>query len=371
MKRIVICCDGTWNKPDNQKDKDSDQPTGAGSGGDKKKIIPLATNVVKLAEAVKPEATDDRPQLLYYDPGIGTSGCWLRKLRDGATGHGLRDNILKAYHYLATVYEAGDELYFFGFSRGAFTVRRVAGLVRNCGILRSDALDQIDRAYKLYTSTADSSYPTEREATLFRRTYAVEEVTPIHFIGVWDTVGTRGNPLVFNWATQCLFEGRNFHDSLLSSKVRYAYQALAIDERRLLFKATLWTKQPHAGNQTLEQRWFAGSHCNVGGSYDVTGLSDIALNWLVGKARDCGLDMEPIKTHPNPLEPYKNSRKWYYLIWFPRYRMIAAPGKNANPTFEMIDESVKEKYLGDATYRPKNLEDYFSRYPEEKPFPKA
>lgn len=351
MKRIIICCDGTWNRPDRTE-------------GD----VPVATNVVKIAEAVMPSTDDGIAQKLYYDPGVGTSGHLLRRMYDGATGSGLKQNIIEAYRYLIDLYEPGDQLFFFGFSRGAYTVRRAAGLIRNCGVLRRESREMIDQAYRLYTSNSAASHPALKEATLFRRTYAVEDITPIHFIGVWDTVGTKGNPLIYNFWTHYLFFSRNnFHDTLLSTKVKNAYQALAIDEKRFLFNATLWNQQANAGGQTLQQAWFAGVHSNIGGGYTTTGLSDIALNWMAEKASMCGLKLEPIVVHPDPREKCRESRKWFYLLWFPRYRKIAKPKPDEGLTCEAVHQSAKSKYRDDPTYRPKNLEDYFTRFPDQRP----
>lgn len=341
MKRIVICCDGTWNYPDKNKQG-----------------IPIPTNVVKVAEAVKAKAEDGVVQLMYYDPGVGTSGSKLQRLFDGATGNGLSDNICKAYHFLVLNYVEGDELFFFGFSRGAFTVRSLAGLIRNSGILWSVAIDMLERAFSLYRSRSAASHPREKEATLFRRTYAVSDIVPIKFIGVWDTVGSLGNPLLLNG----FFSRRQrFHDTQLSSTVANAFQALAIDEKRLHFKATLWQKQAHATNQNLEQVWFVGAHSNIGGGTTGTGLSDLALEWLCTKARLCGLDLKAIEPHPDLLEPVNESRKGFYRLIPKYYRPIAKSTTDQGATNESLHPSVLRRHTEDAGYRPKNLEAFFTR----------
>jgi len=161
-------------------------------------------------------------------------------------------------------------LYFFGFSRGAFTVRSLAGLVRNSGILRREEISMAEKAYKLYKSKKSSTHPKAIEATLFRKTFAVQDKTPIKFIGVWDTVGSLGNPLLINDILSKLSISvwmNSFHDTELSSIVENAYQAFAIDEYRRNFKATVWQKQDNSVKQTLEQAWFVGSHSNIGGVY--------------------------------------------------------------------------------------------------------
>lgn len=348
MKRIIICCDGTWNTPDKQE-----------SG------IPIDTNVVKAAQAVREKDAKGVRQLMYYDPGVGTSGSWFKRVYDGATGGGLSRNILEAYRYLIFNYELGDELFFLGFSRGAFTVRSLVGLIRNSGILLPKHIYMLNHAFKLYRSGRKSTHPKEKEATLFRHTYSVSDITPVKFIGVWDTVGALGNPLLVKWLR---VRGNQFHDTDLSSTVESAYQALAIDEKRRHFRATMWHQQEHAkGRQTLEQVWFAGVHSNVGGGYARTGLSDIALAWLFDKAHASGLECDSIPIQPDPLQPREESRKGFYRLIPPFYRPIAKDEPNKGPTFESLHRSVLERYRQDSTYRSKNLEDYFRRFPEKKP----
>ena len=172
MKRIAIFCDGTWETPDENVDGKLCQ-----------------TNVVKMANALSETSDDGKTQLLYYETGIGSEGNLTERIYDGATGYGISENILKAYRFIIKNYEAGDELFFFGFSRGAFTVRSLAGLIRNSGILKRENIELIPRAYSLYQSRKPEHQPREVEATLFRRTFAVAEMTKIKFIGVWDTVG--------------------------------------------------------------------------------------------------------------------------------------------------------------------------------------
>lgn len=346
MKRIVICCDGTWNTPDKNKEG-----------------IPVPTNVVKIAQAVTQTDKDGTVQLMYYDPGVGTSGSWLRRACDGATGSGLSHNILEAYRYLISNYASGDQLFFFGFSRGAFTVRSLAGLIRNSGILRPNADDLVDRAFALYRARRLSTHPKEKEATLFRRTYAVSDVTPIRFIGVWDTVGALGNPLLLRSIPT---PRHRFHDRRLSSTVKHAYHALAIDEKRPHFKATMWHQQPHAQNQSFEQVWFVGVHSNIGGGYPFTGLSDIALEWMADKARLCGLEIEKIMTQTDQLK-LERSRKGFYLLFPPLYRRIAKADPKKGLTNESLHPSVIDYYKKVSSYRPKNLVDYFKHHPDLRP----
>jgi uncharacterized protein (DUF2235 family) len=165
-KRLIVCCDGTWNFAD----QDS------------------KTNVIKVARAI-PKKADGVEQRVYYSPGVGTRR-W-ESLRGGAFGMGLSSNVMDAYRFLIDAYEPGDELYLFGFSRGAFTARSLAGLIRNAGILRQENAHRIKDAWRLYHDRNEKPNGTASE--LFRGTYAYE--TGVHFIGVWDTVGSLGIPV--------------------------------------------------------------------------------------------------------------------------------------------------------------------------------
>ena len=264
-RRLVVCCDGTWNKPDQLR---------GGSAA--------PTNVTKVALGVAPKDENGVAQLLHYQRGVGTRR--FERLRGGAFGVGLSRNIQDCYRFLVERYEPGDELYLFGFSRGAFTARSLAGLLRNSGILRAQHVDRIEDAYRLYRSRADHAHPTGIEAEIFRRMYSHED-PEVRFVGVWDTVGSLGIPLPIPHVN----ERWGFHDTALSSRVRFAYHALALDEKRGPFEPTLWEQKADAGDQTLEQVWFAGVHSDVGGGYREPELAEIALLWMVERARATGL----------------------------------------------------------------------------------
>ena len=172
-KRLVICCDGTWNTPDQA------------DGG-----RPAPTNVAKVALSVSPSDHGNVEQRVYYQHGVGVSR-W-EHIRGGAFGFGLSRNVREAYRFIVENYKSGDELYFFGFSRGAFTARSVVGLIRNAGVLRRENAARIDEAYALYRDRA--VHPNDVESQLFRRSYSVEP--RIRFIGVWDTVAGAGKHCV-------------------------------------------------------------------------------------------------------------------------------------------------------------------------------
>ncbi len=343
MKRIAIFCDGTWNTPDEMENGK-----------------PCQTNVVKMASALSHHSLDGSPQVMYYHNGVGSEGSIFKKIFDGATGTGISENILQAYQFIIQTYEPGDELFLFGFSRGAFTVRSLAGLIRNSGILAVENLDQIPRAFSIYHSRHPRYQPREIESTLFRRTFAVEEVTLIKFVGVWDTVGALGNPLFL----KSIASRRNqFHDTELSTKISFAFHAMAIDEKRKNFEAALWHQQPGVKNQVLEQVWFTGVHSDVGGGYAEAGLSDIALQWMASKAQSCNLQLDDMKLGPEAMAPKHESRTGFYQLQSEFVRPIGVEVSGNGSTNEFLHPSVVERFKNDRHYRPKNLVDYFNRHP--------
>lgn len=271
-KKIVVCCDGTWNR--------ADQKTSAGR--------PVPTNVTKFALSVAPESSDGLEQRVYYQEGVGVRAS--ERIVGGAFGLGLSRNIRAAYRFLVETYEPGDILYLVGFSRGAFTARSLAGFIRNAGILRPEHSNLIDKAYTLYRKRSSATHPNSVAARLFRSSYSRE--ADIHFIGVWDTVGANGIPLS-GWRLINVINRRwQFHDTQLSGTVKNAYHAIAIDEKRRPFEPTLWTR-PERGrledDQRVRQVWFSGVHSDVGGGYEETGLSDISLQWIAASAEKDGL----------------------------------------------------------------------------------
>ncbi|MFW0795031.1 DUF2235 domain-containing protein [Gordonia sp. CPCC 205515] len=349
-KRLIVCCDGTWNV-----------------FGQKH-----PTNVVKLYEAIGSADDDGVRQERIYVAGVGTKP-WQR-IRGGVLGWGLSKNLKEAYRKLVEAYEPGDEIFLFGFSRGAYTARSLGGFIRNSGILKREHMDQADAAFDLYRDRDKSSAPRQEQATEFRQKYSHE--TPIRFIGVWDTVGSLGIP-IDGWKFAEKINRRwAFHDTQLSTTVQAAYHALAIDEKRRPFGPTLWTPQPdRPEGQIIEQVWFSGVHCNVGGGYADSRISDIPLVWMMGRARHHGLffSENPVTGTPVTTElaatsitdviarflnstdafavPLQESRKGFYRAFKPLVRQLGS----VDGEHEYAASSAKRRLDRVDTYDPANL----------------
>lgn len=292
MKKLIVCCDGTWNTPD-QRQND----------------IPAPTNVVRLHNCLASPTEINQEQRHYYHTGVGTEGSALERIAGGAYGSGISKNVMSAYSWLAHNYAVGDQIYLFGFSRGAFTVRSLAGFIGRCGLLDltevkpGDAWKRIELAYeKIYQAPAGYQPTLPTDWATFPVDPGLKKI-PIHFIGVWDTVGALGVP--DDLALLDLMDNPKkweFHDTQLGSHIRYARHALAADEKRGVFTPTLWTdEQDRPLNEAdqpgqparVKQLWFPGVHADVGGGYAECGLSDIALQWMIDEAQAVGLKFRP------------------------------------------------------------------------------
>lgn len=275
-RRLALFFDGTWNR------RSSD------------------TNVLKLYDLtaaqrqfrkflwrrMKEEARPGQPkvqQLKFYHEGVGTR--WGEKIVGGTIGCGLSSIIRDGHLWLSEHYQPGDEIFIFGFSRGAYTARSLVGLIRKCGIPRIASEALVREAYQIYREK--KWHPDGREAVAFKNTFSWTDVR-VKFVGVWDTVGALGIP-----AHGIRFgkEYYTWHDTELSGMVQNAYHAVAMDEHRPAFAATMWSKakKPKKG-QHVEQRWFPGAHADVGGGYSDGILQQIPLRWMQQKAAAYGLE---------------------------------------------------------------------------------
>ena len=372
MKRLALFCDGTWNDPDSD------------------------TNVSRLHGWVAPQDGQGVRQMAKYLTGVGLKP--FERLLGGTVGKGLSANVLEGYAWLVQHYDEGDEIYLFGFSRGAYTARSVAGMIVKCGLLRRGANTTVAKLYERYRAGKDrrAMYTIELDKLAGRPIDEEERQllehsrrVPIRMIGVWDTVGALGVP----W-THAPLVGRSrfyFHNTNPSVLFEHAYQAVAVDEHRGPYKPALWTRftpdvpdrpdpavpalpQATAGPRTVtEQRWFAGAHCNVGGGYQGDVLRNLPLAWIQGKADALGLAFtQRIALHGNEFsaratDSYAAFMKGAYRAVSSRFqRPIGAParkvkGGSSTPLDEWIDASVFEKWRADPAYRPANLREFLQR----------
>ncbi|MFF2557163.1 DUF2235 domain-containing protein [Nocardia sp. NPDC058058] len=272
MKRLVVCCDGTW----------------------KAESSTTVSNIVKIAQTVCHAGADREGhpigQRVYYISGPGARGFTSDRLLGGAFGLGLEANLSAAYWQLALNWEPGDEIFIFGFSRGAYTARSLAGMINRLGILTYKAM--IDGKYpdalKIYhTRKVNPDDPDPPEWAEFRRANCYPDPVVINFLGVFDTVGAMGIPGITAWR-------HRFHDVRLSRTVRCARQALALNERRRAFEPCLWEvpveiDEKYRRTDRVKQVWFEGVHSDIGGGYPECALSDITLHWMIREAEAEGL----------------------------------------------------------------------------------
>jgi uncharacterized protein (DUF2235 family) len=333
MKRLVICSDGTWQDL----------------------TSPYPSNVVKLAQSVKPIASDGIAQIVFYDEGIGTES---KKVLGGATGLGIDRNIEDAYRFLSLNYVAGDEIYLFGFSRGAYTVRSLGGMIYCSGLLDRPHVTKTHEAYELYRNRGIK--PKDKVAREYRESYG--ERVPITLIGCFDTVGALGIPGIpaFSKFHDQLNKRYRFHDTTLNHSIQNALHAMAIDEIREIFDVTPMKKNPDAPNQRVIQKWFPGEHgCVGGGTEEHSGLSDAALQWMIDSIGnlELGLDLDPsvIPTgiNPNYKCDFKND------IGF--FKLAGIKLRDVGDAIEDLHESAVNRLKGRKDYRPKNLQNIISK----------
>jgi uncharacterized protein (DUF2235 family) len=357
VKRIALFLDGTWNNVDDN------------------------TNVFRLKSlcAKSPE------QLCYYSAGVGTQ--MGQRLTGGLFGIGLNDEVERAYQWLVEHFEPGAQIFIFGFSRGAFTARSLAGFISKCGLLKQGSPISMTQLYARYrrgdapsiltlAHVIDSELlPEDRWIKKYSRSI------PLWFQGVWDTVGALGVPLP--WLPNASTKDFAFLETDLRINDTHAYHALAIDEHRKAFAPTLWTKVSSKDGigpeprslERVEQRWFVGAHANVGGGYENDLLAQIPLSWLMDKARLHGLvftDDVVIDGDANTCsirDSYAEMARGAYKVLTlnkPFFRTIGAEPIDTSTSVtttinETIDASVFQRWQKDANYRPKNLMEWAQR----------
>ncbi len=380
-KNIIVCCDGTGNQ-----------------------FGPENSNVVKLYTCL----TVDREQVAYYHPGVGTMGApnrstWIGKqssrIAGLAFGLGLTENVAGAYKFLMDHYADGDHIYLFGFSRGAYTVRALAGALYMYGLLCPGNEGHLPYLLKMFSDESRRAYNKEGtkqvqqsvDSRAFRETFS--RVVPIHFLGVWDTVSSVG------WIydpVKLLFEGQN-------PIVRKGRHAISVDERRCFFQDNLWgpplppeetplLREKYESSvdqrQDILQVWFPGVHSDVGGSYKQceSGPAMNAFRWMLEEAEADGLELHPCKrkailghgaaeypalsalnqTAPPHTRFHPSlTWKWWPLELFPHkyfdqngkrhWRWVPWPHRRELPDGALLHPSVPERLAANPKYRPSNL----------------
>jgi uncharacterized protein (DUF2235 family) len=420
---LVLCFDGTWNN------------------------LKSNTNVSRLYSEIADGSTGFAKQRKFYDEGVGTH--WYDRVSGGATGAGLDKNIRLGYAWLATNFETerdthydsaaftpdptrkpngdlptapkhssgvdfltGSDLYLIGFSRGAFTARSLGGLINYLGIPRIDPakLAEPDKplaeqqaildAWDLYQTRPgpddldaikkggasddlrQKCRDHEDAVARYRASSATRYPVRIHFIGVWDTVGALGIPRVA-WLPKP--KTYQFHDTKLGEAIRNAYHAMAIDEHRQEYKATLWTDNGLKTIENIHQRWFPGAHADVGGGYEDDLLPAKPLLWLAQSAARCGLEFvddrgtvqtasgAPAAVAATPgafdligteyMSPVHDSYAAFLGGFYKSVQFVpGAPGRvyrrmlvAADGMAQEIDETAFQKWKSDPEYRPPNL----------------
>jgi uncharacterized protein (DUF2235 family) len=335
MKRIIICADGTWNQRDQIDEKT-------------KKRHP--SNVTKVARGVLSRDRRGTDQVVYYHDGVGTAGG-LDRYTGGAFGKGIEDNIRDLYRFILYNHEPGDELYFFGFSRGAFTVRTLAGFMKLIGLIEKDCDYFVPDLYACYEKRKGPGTPEWQYA--HRHIPRTSACPTIRFIGVWDTVGALGAP---GFLGQLFNKDKyQFHDVGLHPEIENAYQALAIDERRKPFMPSIW-QRPSNWSGNLEQAWFAGVHSNVGGGYSPDGLANEALHWIVEKAEGLGLEFDhEYLVHFKPCfnSVLQDSMTAAYKVMGPHVRPI---GQHLGDGERLHRSAIDRRNDAASNYHPVNLE---------------
>jgi uncharacterized protein (DUF2235 family) len=369
MKNIAIFCDGTWQ--------------------DLGQNIP--TNVARLARSVAGQttATATTPacdQVVYYDDGVGVGQGVLdgaTRLIGGGLGQGLDDKIAHAYNFLCLNFQPCDRIYIFGFSRGAYTARSLAGMLRRCWIVKRENASETDAALELYRNNSsdtpevlkfkqDYCHPADAfvaergadpVATAKSLNAAPQFWGHIQYVGVWDTVGSLGIPTTLPFSS-IVDDKYRFHDTSLSRFVLSARHAVSIDERRSTFAPTLWDNidalniNAFAGNlpygsRPYQQSWFPGRHSGVGGGDDDGGLSISPMLWIAEGATAAGLEFNPAALNlpplPNCCAPFVVVKQTVSTL------VIAAAGEGdrAGPAnFVEISDAARTRWTNVSDYRP-------------------
>ena len=371
MKRLIFCFDGTWNK-----------------------LLPdVATNVVLTAASIDRIDPADVPQVIHYDEGVGTGD--FEQIRGGMFGYGLMDNVREAYRFLVFNYDPGDEIFVFGFSRGAFSARTFIGFIRHVGPLHRLHVGRIDEAVGLYEDRLKGKDGSAEAMRKFRSMYSDKvcigqgdedwrcsnvphymsgsaPLMTIKYLGVWDTVEAMGIPKIIpgsDWFNR----EYDYHDASLDTFVESARHAVAIDERRKLFPVVRFddVDQLNASrgfdssndDAPYQERWFPGVHGSIGGGGDIRGLSDDALMWVLSGAKRAGLRLDTARgtrihgLRPDPFAPLVNEADPEFSVT----GLIKGDRDGPQHLWQLSNSAIRRwrtpaSALGGEAYRPGTLD---------------
>ena len=369
MKRIVFLCDGTWNNFDREN----------------------PTNVIRTSQALRLRDDHGHSQIPLYFHGVGT-GMHLDRFFGGAFGRGLMANVVAAYRNLVFLYEPGDEICVFGFSRGAHTARSLIGLIRSTGILDRQNLHLMPQILERYSLKSKETHPGSEDSHRFRLSISPHFATSkreqrwrkgrwnqdsvlvkIPFVGLWDCVGSLGVPHHLNEfpLLDRIHLQNDFHDTQITKLVKRSRHAVALDERRpsfepLLMKNSITHIEARKNNtDTHQELWFPGTHGAIGGGGEVTDISSITLSWIIQGAEKAGLSfddsmLKTIEREHNPLghiRPFRKQRKGLkhtILRWGSRDR-------DGPESLEDLHDSAITRWLAGQTgqgpkYEPQSLD---------------
>jgi uncharacterized protein (DUF2235 family) len=365
-KNIVLCCDGTSNE-----------------------FGRTNTNVVRLFQSL--DRSPVARQVAYYHPGVGTlaqPGVFTRigqaanRALQMGFGVGLLDHVSQAVEFLMRFHEPGDQVFIFGFSRGAYTARAIAGALHKCGLPVTGSEHLLPYFIRTYQNTTDWGISGD-----FKKTFGRD--CPVHFLGLWDTVSTLG------W----IYNPQHLPYTRMNPNVAVVRHAISLDERRCFFRTNRWgspdgvadtdpTKNP-AQNQDAKEIWFPGVHCDVGGGYPLsaTNLWKISFAWMVREAQAAGVKFDEAQVTkflaPNPPPAgqewsassihesltalwwpceFLPKKYWDFHAQPPQYRFRIPMGKPREvPPGAHLHRSIIDRMRAVSGYRPPNLSDAFQQ----------
>ncbi|KIM84974.1 hypothetical protein PILCRDRAFT_817818 [Piloderma croceum F 1598] len=304
-KRVIVCCDGTWQDGIVVKERWK------------------YTNILRLSRTINHEDSRQQPvipQIVFYQSGIGSENNFYSEYIQGPTGASLAEKVQEGYGFISQNYQPGDEIFLFGFSRGAYTARMIAAFIGAIGVLDRQDMDhfaQVFIDFQKRGKSKDKAEIAQLDANLApwtahdspgkKRADSDKDTFSVKCIGVFDTVGNLGLPEELTMGSQKMTKIFGFSDKLLGEHIEYAFHALALNETRADFNCAKFeqTEGGRRKNQVLKQCWFAGSHADIGGGWEDHDLSDLTLMWMIANISNLlSVDYTYLSTLPQPCYPW-------------------------------------------------------------------